>query len=113
MGIPGWLSGLAPAFSPGCDPGIPGSSPTSGSCVEPTSPSAYVSASLSLSPSLSLSLINKILKKNKKINPPGWWKYTENKRTKLSEKVLANSEMSVIHDEKGHLYHYSCDTPEA
>ena len=30
-GIPGWLSGLAPAFSSGCDPGDPGSSPTSGS----------------------------------------------------------------------------------
>ena len=30
-GIPGWLSGLGPAFGPGCDPGIPGSSPTSGS----------------------------------------------------------------------------------
>ena len=23
-GIPGWLSGLAPAFSPGHDPGVPG-----------------------------------------------------------------------------------------
>ena len=23
-GIPGWLSGLAPAFSPGCDPGVLG-----------------------------------------------------------------------------------------
>ena len=30
-GIPGWLSGLAPAFGPGRDPGVPGSSPTSGS----------------------------------------------------------------------------------
>ena len=30
-GIPGWLSGLASAFSPGRDPGVPGSSPTSGS----------------------------------------------------------------------------------
>ena len=30
-GMPGWLSGLAPAFSPGCDPGDPRSSPTSGS----------------------------------------------------------------------------------
>ena len=37
------------AFDSGCDPGVPGSSPTSGSCVEPASPSAYVSASLSLS----------------------------------------------------------------
>ena len=30
-GIPGWLSGLAPAFGPGRDPGVPGSSPTLGS----------------------------------------------------------------------------------
>ena len=30
-GIPGWLSGLAPTFGPGCDPGFPGSSPASGS----------------------------------------------------------------------------------
>ena len=30
-GIPGWLSSLVPAFSPGPDPGVPGSSPTSGS----------------------------------------------------------------------------------
>ena len=30
-GIPGWLSGLAPAFGPGRDPGDPGLSPTSGS----------------------------------------------------------------------------------
>ena len=48
-GIPGWRSGLAPAFGPGCDPGDPGSNPTSGSrCMEPASPSACVSASLSL-----------------------------------------------------------------
>uniref|UniRef100_A0A8I3PFQ1 [histone H3]-trimethyl-L-lysine(27) demethylase n=1 Tax=Canis lupus familiaris TaxID=9615 RepID=A0A8I3PFQ1_CANLF len=44
LGIPGWRSGLAPAFGPGRDPGDPGSSPTSGSrCMEPASPSAYVS----------------------------------------------------------------------
>ena len=50
LGIPGWRSGLAPAFGPGRDPGDPGSNPTSGSrCMEPASPSAYVSASLSLS----------------------------------------------------------------
>ena len=49
-GIPGWRSGLAPAFGPGRDPGDLGSNPTSGSqCMEPASPSAYVSASLSLS----------------------------------------------------------------
>ena len=47
-GIPGWRSGLAPAFGPGSDPGDPGSNPTSGSrCMEPASPSACVSASLS------------------------------------------------------------------
>ena len=27
LGIPGWLSGLAPALGPGHDPGDPGSSP--------------------------------------------------------------------------------------
>ena len=55
-GIPGWRSGLAPAFGPGHDPGDPGSSPTSGSrCMEPASPSACVSASLSLS----VTIINK------------------------------------------------------
>ena len=49
LGIPGWRSGLVPAFGPGHDPGDPGSNPTSGSlCMEPASPSAYVSASLSL-----------------------------------------------------------------
>ena len=48
LGIPGWLSGLAPAFGPGRDPGVPGSNPTSGSrCMEPASPSACVSTSLS------------------------------------------------------------------
>ena len=31
LGIPGWVSGLAPAFGPGHDPGDPGSNPTSGS----------------------------------------------------------------------------------
>ena len=48
-GIPGQHSGLAPAFGSGRDPGDPGSNPTSGSrCMEPASPSVYVSASLSL-----------------------------------------------------------------
>ena len=56
------------AFSPGPDPGDPGSSPTSGSrCMEPASVSACVSASLSLSLSLSLCAshenINKSFKK--------------------------------------------------
>ena len=63
-GIPGWCSGLAPAFGPGLDPGDPGSNPTLGSwCMEPASPSAYVSASLSLS--LSVTIINKKKKKKK------------------------------------------------
>ena len=31
VGIPGWCSGLAPAFGPGRDPGDPGSNPASGS----------------------------------------------------------------------------------
>ena len=31
LGIPGWLRGLAPAFGPGPDPGVLGSSPASGS----------------------------------------------------------------------------------
>ena len=54
-GIPGWLSGLVPAFCPGHDPGNPGLSPTSqsrrteSSCKEPASPSTCVFASLSLS----------------------------------------------------------------
>ena len=56
VGIPGWRSGLAPAFGPGRDPGDPGSNPTSGSrCMEPASPSACVSASLSLSRTVCLS----------------------------------------------------------
>ena len=47
-GIPGWRSGLAPAFGPGRDPEDSGSNPTLGSrCMEPASPSACVSASLS------------------------------------------------------------------
>ena len=51
VGIPGWLSGLMPAFGPGCDPGVPGSSPTSGSLH-----GACFSLSLCLCLSLSLSL---------------------------------------------------------
>ena len=34
IGIPGWLSGLAPAFSPEHDPGVLGLSPTTGSLRE-------------------------------------------------------------------------------
>ena len=58
LGIPGWLRDLAPAFGPGRDPGVPESSPTSGSqhgaCF-----SLCLCLCLSLSLSLSLSLINK------------------------------------------------------
>ena len=65
-GIPGWRSGLAPAFGPGRDPEDLGSNPTSGSwCMEPASPSACVSASLSLS--LCMTIINKFKKLKKKI----------------------------------------------
>ena len=65
IGIPGWRSGLVPAFGPGRDPGDPGSNPTSGSLH-----GACFSLCLCLCPSLSLSVcvylyekINKILKK--------------------------------------------------
>ena len=46
IGIPGWLSGLAPTFGPGRVPRVPGTSPTSGSLYGPASPFAFVSASL-------------------------------------------------------------------
>ena len=42
LGIPGWLSGLAPAFGPGCDPGD--RVPHQASCMEPASLTACVSA---------------------------------------------------------------------
>ena len=54
LGQPGWLSGLAPDFSPGCDHGDPGSSPMSGSLH-----GACFSLCLCLCLSLSLSLMNK------------------------------------------------------
>ena len=50
-GTPVWLSGLAPAFGPRHDPGVPGSSPTSGSLH-----GACFSLCLCLCLSLSLSL---------------------------------------------------------
>ena len=59
MGIPGWLSSLVPAFGSGCDPGDPGSSPTSGSLPEACfSLCLCLCLSLSLSLSVSLSRIN-------------------------------------------------------
>ena len=59
-GIPGWLSGLAPAFGPGHDPRVPGSSPTSSTLHK-----ARFSLCLCLCLCLfvCLSWINKILKK--------------------------------------------------
>ena len=58
MGIPGWLSGLAPAFGPERDPGVPHRTPG----MEPASPSA------SLSLYVYHESINKIFKKNRKKN---------------------------------------------
>ena len=56
LGMPGWLSGWASAFDSGHDPGVTGSSPTSGSLH-----GAYFSLCLCLCLSLSLCLswINK------------------------------------------------------
>ena len=48
-GIPGWRSGLAPAFGPGRDPGDPGLSPTSGSHARSLLLPLPVSLPLSLS----------------------------------------------------------------
>ena len=44
-GMPGWLSGWAPAFGSGRDPRIQDQVPHRAPCEEPASPSAYVSAS--------------------------------------------------------------------
>ena len=38
MGIPGWLSGLVPAFCPGRDSGVPDQVPHRASCMKPASP---------------------------------------------------------------------------
>ena len=59
--MPGWLSGLAPAFSPECDPGVPGWVPHRAPCMGLASLSDCVSASFCVSHEK----INKILKKNK------------------------------------------------
>ena len=48
VGIPGWLSCLAPAFGSGRDPGVPGSGPTSGSLLLPLPVSLPLSLSLCL-----------------------------------------------------------------
>ena len=53
--IPGWLSGLAPAFGPGRDPGVLGLSPTSDSLH-----GACSSLCLCLSLSLCVTIINKL-----------------------------------------------------
>ena len=64
-GIPGGLSGWASAFGSGHDPGVLGSSPSSGSLQGgAASPSACASASLCVSHEW----INKILKKKKRIS---------------------------------------------
>ena len=47
-GIPGWLSGLAPAFGPGRGPGGPDRVPHRATDVQPASPSACACASLSV-----------------------------------------------------------------
>ena len=52
-----WLSGLAPDFSPGCDPGVPGSSPKWGSLY-----GACFSLLLCLGLSLAVSLMNRQIK---------------------------------------------------
>ena len=57
--MPGWLSGWVSALGSGRDPGVLGSSPTSGSLH-----GAYFSFCLGLCLSLCLSWINKILEKN-------------------------------------------------
>ena len=66
QGQPGWFSGLAPPSTQGMiletQDGVPYRAP----CMEPTSPSAFVSASLSLSVSLRINKYN--LRKKKKIN---------------------------------------------
>ena len=49
LGIPGWLSGLVPAFGPGNDPGVWDRVPRRAPGMEPASPSSCVSASFSLS----------------------------------------------------------------
>ena len=48
LGMPGWLSGWAPAPGSGRDPQSQDGVPHQALCLEPSSPSAYVSASLSI-----------------------------------------------------------------
>ena len=57
--MPGWLSGWVSALGSGYDPGVPGSSPTSGSLS--ASPSACGEGEASLS--VTHEEINKVLKK--------------------------------------------------
>ena len=57
IGQPGWLSGLGPPSVQGVILGPWDRVPRRAPCMEPASPSAYVSASLSLI--LSVSLMNK------------------------------------------------------
>ena len=72
MGIPRWLSGLAPPLAQGMILGSRDRVPHRAPYMGPASPSACVAVSLlppfSLSLSLSLSLINKILKKEEVVD---------------------------------------------
>ena len=69
--MPGWLSGWAPPFGPGCDPGVPESSPTlgflNGACFSSVCVSASLSLSFSLCVCVCISWINKIFKKKTKL----------------------------------------------
>ena len=66
LGMPGWLSGWAPAFGSGRDPRIRDQVLHWAPCEEPASPSAYISASPL---NLCLSLINiKKIKKTRKLH---------------------------------------------
>ena len=92
QGIPGWRSGLAPAFGPGRDPGDLGSNPTSGSrrgaCF-----SLCLCLSLSLSLSLCVTIIHfkKFLKKNQIST-----KYTVFGNKILMIKKISCSEIGIL-----------------
>ena len=61
IGMPGWLSGWASAFGSGRDPGVLGSSPTSGLPLD----TLFLPLPMSLPLCVSHEWINKILKKKK------------------------------------------------
>ena len=64
-GTPGWLHGGTSAFGSGRDPGVPGSSPTSGSLFSRESAPSALACAVSLTIYLYLFLSNKIFKKIK------------------------------------------------